>query len=64
MLTMRETATILAALLYWREEMSPHGPAIMRPYFQHFRLTRIKPLTADEIEQLCGRLRETIPKKT
>jgi hypothetical protein len=63
MLTSREAATILAALLYWREEMCPHGPAIMRPYFKHFQLNRIKPLTVDEIEQLCLRLRATIPKK-
>ncbi len=37
MYTKRETATILAALLYWREELSSHGrccigrPAIRSP---------------------------------
>ena len=62
MLTLREAATILAALLYWREEIIPHGRTIMRPYFKHFKLTRIKPLTADEIEQLCQRLRTLVVK--
>lgn len=64
MLTPRQTATVLAALLYWREEMSRQSPAIQRPYFRHFRLVRIKPLDAGEIEQLCRRLRATLPKTT
>jgi hypothetical protein len=34
MLSKREAATILAALQFWREEMCPHGPTIMRPYFK------------------------------
>jgi hypothetical protein len=33
MLDARETTTILAALLYWREEMCPHGREVMQPYF-------------------------------
>jgi hypothetical protein len=57
MLSARETATILAALLYWREEMCPHGRSIMRPYFKHFQLNRIKPLASEEIIELCQRLR-------
>jgi hypothetical protein len=32
MLNVREAATILAALYYWREEMLPHGPSIMRHF--------------------------------
>ena len=60
MLTARETATVLAALLYWREEMCPHDRAIMRPYFAHFGLSRKKPLDAQEIEKLCDRLRTSL----
>ena len=62
MLTAQETATVLAALLYWREEMCPHGRAIMRPYFAHFKLARKTPLNAQEIEQLCERLRASLSK--
>lgn len=35
-----ETATILAAMLYWREEVVPHGRAIMRPYFKAIDMPR------------------------
>jgi len=62
MLTPRETATVLVSLLHWREEMCPHGRAIMRPYFEHFKLGRVKPLTATEIDRLCQRLRASLPK--
>ncbi len=57
MYTKRETATILAALLYSREEICPHGPKIMRPYFKAVGLPRAKPLSADEIVKLSARLR-------
>lgn len=57
MFSKRETATILAALLYWREEMVPHGRAIMRPYFQAIGRSRTKPLTDPEIERLSQQLR-------
>jgi hypothetical protein len=60
MLTRREAATILAALQYWREEMCPHGPPIMRPYFKHFKLSRVRPLTGGEIARLCRRLQAFI----
>jgi hypothetical protein len=60
MLTIREAATVLAALHYWREEMCPHGPAIMRPYFKHFKLSQVQPLTTSEIARLCRRLQTFI----
>lgn len=56
MYTKRETATILAALLYWREELCPHGAAIMGPYFKAVGLPRVKPISAAEIEKLAARL--------
>ncbi len=62
MYTKRETATILAALLYWREELSPHGPKIMRPYFKAVGLPRVRPLSADEIIKLSARLRASLTK--
>jgi hypothetical protein len=58
----RETATILAALWYWREEMCPHGPKIMRPYFQAIGMPLAKPLSAHEIVTLSARIRTTLPK--
>ena len=60
MLTKRETATVLAALFYWREEMCPHGPSIMRPYFKAAGMRRIKPLSAKEIIALSKRLRSSL----
>jgi hypothetical protein len=48
-LTEREIATILAALLFWREEMCPHDSAITQPYFETVGLPSIAPLSADEI---------------
>lgn len=56
MFNKRETATILAALLYWREEMVPHGRAIMRPYFKAIGMARAKPLTGAEIDRLSRRI--------
>ena len=56
MLTKRELATLLAALRYWREEMSPHGRAIMAPYFRQLRLDRVRPLHIGEIDILQRKL--------
>jgi hypothetical protein len=61
-LSKREAATILASLLYWREEMCPHGPAIMRPYLKAVGFPRAKPLSSDEIVSLSKRLRASISK--
>lgn len=57
MLTVRETATILAALTYWREELSPHGRTIMRPYFHTIGCDRFTPLNRAEIDRLALRLK-------
>lgn len=59
MLHPREAATVLAALLFWQEEMCPHDPAVMRPYFETLGLAGIEPLSADEINELSARLRAT-----
>lgn len=53
-MTVRERATVLAALRFWEEEMIPHGRDVMRPYMEN---PDVEPLTGDEIEQLCDRLR-------
>lgn len=62
MLTKRETATILAALLFWREEIVPHGRRIMRPYFRTVGVARVEPLTGAEIERLSRCLRASLTK--
>jgi hypothetical protein len=55
--TARELATLLAALLYWKEELCPHGPDIMRPYLACLELAHLEPLAAGEIDRLSARLR-------
>ncbi len=40
MFSQRELATLLAALLYWREEMSVQSVAIQRPYFKSIGMPR------------------------
>ena len=57
MFTTRELATVIAALLFWREEMCPHGREVMRPYLASLELEHVEPLSADEIERLSQRLR-------
>jgi hypothetical protein len=47
----------LAALLFWREEMCPHNPAIMLPYFKSVGLPNVKPLSAGRVINLSERLR-------
>lgn len=53
MITRRELATLRAALLFWKEEMSPHGEQSMQPYFDG---PAVEPLSAIEIEQLRSQL--------
>ena len=53
----RELATVLAALLYWREGNVPHGREIQRPYLEAVGMVHSDPLTDDELEQLSERLR-------
>ena len=57
MLSSRETATVLAALQFWRQEMCPHGRAVMLPYVADFGLEQVKPLNVKEIGRLMDRLR-------
>ena len=59
MLSPRETATILAALQFWREEMCPHSVEVMRPYFEAVGRAHIEPLTAEEIDSLMTQLSGT-----
>jgi hypothetical protein len=60
MYTKRERATVLAALLFWREELCPHGARIMGPYFKAVGMPRVKPLSANEIKGLSARLRSDL----
>lgn len=57
MFSLREAATLLAALQYWREEMCPHGRAIMRPYFHAIGCDQLTPLNRTEIARLSSRLK-------
>ena len=60
MFTIREAATLLAALQYWREEIVPHGRAIARPYFRQGKLDHLTPLNRREIAKLSARLSRLI----
>lgn len=53
MITWRELATLRAALLFWKEEMCPHGEQFMQPYFDG---PAVEPLSALELEQLRAQL--------
>ena len=57
MITPREAATILAALLFWRDEMCPHDRSVMKPYFEDLALGEQEPLSGTEIDDLSQRLR-------
>lgn len=57
MLSQREIGTLLAALLYWSEEMLPSGRPIMQPYFRDLGLRRMTPLNRRELARLSSRLR-------
>jgi len=54
LLTKRHLAIIRAALLFFDEEISPHGPNVARPYFEE---PLEEELEADEVEQLRTLLR-------
>jgi len=49
LLTTRHLALIRAALQFFDEEMSPHGPEVAKPYFEK---SLEEELTAEEIGQL------------
>lgn len=57
MLTDRQLATLLCALLYWREEMSGQELEIQQPYFACQGLEHFAPLTAPEVQELAQLLR-------
>ena len=52
-LSSRELATVIAALRYWRDEMVPHAPDLMSPYFEGLRGP---PLSMGELQKLLDRL--------
>lgn len=58
MFTRRELATLMAATLFWSEEITPHAPRVAEPYFRSVGLEPVKPLSADEIATLLQQLRE------
>jgi hypothetical protein len=57
MITLRELATTLAALMYWREEISQSGNRTARPYLDSVGMQDVEPLTTDEIKSFSTRLR-------
>jgi len=52
LLTKRHLALIRAALLFFDEEMSPHGPAVARPYFEVPLDRDLAPEEAEQLRQL------------
>lgn len=60
MFSVREIASLSAALTFWSEEMLPHGRAIMEPYFRQLRVGRTTPLNRREIGRLQQRLRREL----
>ena len=57
MLTERQVATLRAALLYWQEEMCPHGELGMQPYLES---PGLEPLSAAETAELRDRLNRNV----
>lgn len=59
----RELATILAALLFWSEEISPSRNDTARHYLKSVKMTGIEPLTVREIRRVSARLRRSHRRK-
>jgi hypothetical protein len=57
MFNARELATILAALTFWKEEISHFGTNFAWPYFDEAGVARVEPLSIDEIDRVSDRLR-------
>lgn len=55
----RELATLLAALLFWREEISSSGNDTACHYLRSVGMTGIMPLNVREIRILAARLRRS-----
>ena len=49
MLTQRQVATLRAALLFWQEEMCPHGSEVMRPYMDAVNNTLLNSVEITEL---------------
>jgi len=60
MITLRELATLLAALAFWRDEITQSGDYSARPYLKTVGMDGVQPLNATEIDQLSTKLR-TLP---
>ncbi len=59
-LSPRELTTLAAALVFWREEMLPHGRRIMAPYFRQIDAPKTVPLNRRELERLAERFRKEL----
>ena len=57
MITLRELATLLAALAFWRDEITQSGDFSARPYLKTVGMDGVQPLNATEIDQLSAKLR-------
>ncbi len=57
MFNTRELATILGALLFWSEEISPSGNSTAQHYLKSVRMAGVEPLSVREIQRLSARLR-------
>jgi hypothetical protein len=53
----RERATLLAALLFWREEITDNGNTSAGPYLKSVGREGATPLAVDEIQRLARRIR-------
>ena len=57
MITLRELATLLAALAFWKDEITQSGDFSARPYLKSIGLGGVQPLNDTEINQLSAKLR-------
>jgi hypothetical protein len=57
MLTPRHVATLRAALLFWQEEMCPHGQEAMQPYLES---SGLEPLSEEETADVRDRLSSNV----
>ncbi len=58
MLTLRELATALAAIAFWKDEICQSGDFSARPYLKLVGMSDIRSLTAGELDQLSAKLRQ------
>lgn len=57
MLTLRELATLLAALAFWKDEIAQGGNYSATSYFKLVGMVGKSSLTPNEIDQLAAKLR-------